>query len=77
LVTIQRIEGHQPVDWPAGQVAKQMHLELAVTDLDSAEARAIALGASKPQRQPSPDRWRVLVDPAGHPFCITTLIPEL
>jgi hypothetical protein len=26
--------------------------------------------------QPSPDRWRVLIDPAGHPFCLTTLIPE-
>ncbi|MGZ4735335.1 MAG: hypothetical protein ACXV8R_07005 [Acidimicrobiia bacterium] len=26
--------------------------------------------------QPSPELWRVLVDPAGHPFCITTLIPD-
>jgi catechol 2,3-dioxygenase-like lactoylglutathione lyase family enzyme len=77
LVTFQRIEGHQAVDWPAGQVAKQMHLELSVDDLDDAEARALAIGATKPSEQPSPDRWRVLVDPAGHPFCITTLIPEL
>lgn len=21
-------------------------------------------------------QWRVLIDPAGHPFCITILIPE-
>jgi hypothetical protein len=21
------------------------------------------------------DRWRVLLDPAGHPFCLTTQIP--
>lgn len=31
---------------------------------------------TKPATQPAPDRWRVLIDPAGHPFCITTLIPE-
>jgi hypothetical protein len=24
---------------------------------------------------PAPDRWRVLLDPAGHPFCLTTQIP--
>ena len=24
----------------------------------------------KPELQPSPDLWRVLLDPAGHPFCI-------
>ena len=23
------------------------------------------------------DVWRVLQDPAGHPFCITTMIPEV
>jgi hypothetical protein len=26
--------------------------------------------------QPSPDRWRVLLDPAGHPFCLSVQIPE-
>jgi hypothetical protein len=24
----------------------------------------------------APESWRVLIDPAGHPFCITNLIPE-
>ena len=38
--------------------------------------RALALGATKADEQPNPDHWRVLVDPAGHPFCITTLIPD-
>jgi hypothetical protein len=49
---------------------------LAVDDLDDAEARALALGAAKAKMQPSPDRWRVLLDPAGHPFCRRTLIPD-
>jgi hypothetical protein len=34
------------------------------------------LGAVKPNIQPSPDRYIVLFDPAGHPFCLTTQIPE-
>jgi Glyoxalase-like domain len=75
-LTMQRVERHQPPDWPGEQVPKQLHLELAVGDLDAAEARAISIGAVKPASQPAPDLWRVLVDPAGHPFCITTLIPD-
>ena len=37
---------------------------------------ALALGATRADEQPNPDHWRVLIDPAGHPFCITTLIPD-
>ncbi len=76
LLTFQRVADHRPPDWPAQDVPKQLHLELSVDDLEAAEQRALALGATKPVDQPAPDRWRVLLDPAGHPFCITTLIPE-
>ena len=31
---------------------------------------ALALGATKPTEQPNPSRWRVLLDPGGHPFDI-------
>ncbi|MGA8545358.1 MAG: VOC family protein [Mycobacterium sp.] len=76
LLTFQRIAEHQPPSWPAGEVPKQLHFELAVDDLDGAESRILALGATKAEVQPQPESWRVLIDPAGHPFCITTLIPE-
>lgn len=76
LVTAQRVEGHVPADWPTGPTAKQLHLELAVDDLEAAETAALALGATRAVEQPDPNRWRVLIDPAGHPFCITKLIPE-
>jgi catechol 2,3-dioxygenase-like lactoylglutathione lyase family enzyme len=76
LLTAQRVEGHVPPDWPAGPTPKQIHLELAVDDLDAVESVALALGATRAVPQPSPDLWRVLIDPAGHPFCITTVIPE-
>ena len=44
-------------------------------DIDVAAARAVALGATQPA-QPDP-RWRVLLDPAGHPFCLTPFTPDL
>jgi hypothetical protein len=76
LLTMQRIDDHSPPDWPSGPAPKQIHLELSVDDLEAAETEALALGAGKADIQPNPDVWRVLLDPAGHPFCITTLIPD-
>ncbi len=77
LLTVIRVEDHRAPDWPNATVPKQIHLELAVDDLEAAEAGALAIGATKPDTQPAPDMWRVLIDPAGHPFCITTLIPDV
>ncbi|WP_457160350.1 VOC family protein [Mycobacteroides abscessus] len=76
LLTFQRVADHQPPQWPEGGVPKQLHLELAASDLDAEEARILGLGATKAEVQPNPSGWRVLVDPAGHPFCITNMIPE-
>ncbi|MGA2969623.1 MAG: VOC family protein [Acidimicrobiales bacterium] len=75
-LTAQRVDEHRVADWPDALVPKQLHLELAVKDLDVAEAAALKIGATKAASQPSPELWRVLIDPAGHPFCITTLIPD-
>lgn len=74
LATV-RVPDHRPPTWPDATVPKQMHIDLAVDDLDAAEDEAIKLGARKPSEQPAPDRWRVLIDPAGHPFCLSTQIP--
>jgi hypothetical protein len=71
-----RVPDYQPPSWPDGGLPKQIHLDLAADDLDEAEAEAVRLGARRPGEQPSPERWRVLLDPAGHPFCLSTQIPE-
>ncbi|MFF2554217.1 VOC family protein [Nocardia sp. NPDC058058] len=71
MLTIERVVDHVAPDWPGNGVPKQMHLDLFVAELDSGEAAAIAIGAVKPEFQPAPDRWRVLLDPSGHPFCLT------
>ncbi|MGV9677347.1 VOC family protein [Nocardia sp. NPDC003482] len=71
FLTIEHVADHEPPDWPDNKIPKQMHLDLFVPDLDEAEQAAIACGATKPAFQPSPSRWRVLLDPSGHPFCLT------
>lgn len=64
-----RIEDHEPPSWPdTGR--KQFHLDLAVEDIDAMAERAVELGASLADPQPG-ETWRVLIDPAGHPFCLT------
>ncbi len=57
--------------WPAadgGQNATQ-HLDIAVGDLAEAVRWAIAAGATLAAVQPQDD-VRVMLDPAGHPFCL-------
>jgi len=50
-----------------------MHLDIAVDDLDEAVVWALEAGATLAEHQPQ-DQVRVLLDPAGHPFC---LFPDL
>ncbi|MGC9380859.1 VOC family protein [Streptomyces sp. MH13] len=68
-----RLADYRRPTWPDPAQEKQAHIDLGADDLDAAEARLIALGATKPDFQPDPDRWRVLLDPAGHPFCVSTV----
>jgi predicted enzyme related to lactoylglutathione lyase len=56
--------------WPKEKAPKRYHLDLYVDDLDKAEEQALALGATKATEQPDPAKWRVLLDPSGHPFDI-------
>ena len=70
-----RVDRYVPPTWPADDVPKQLHFELAVDDLDAAVEEAVGLGATLASHQPGPERWRVLLDPAGHPFCVTVMVP--
>lgn len=71
-LAMMRVDNYRPPTWPDPGVPQQMHLDVAVDDLDTAVARAVELGARLVAEQPGPSVWRVLVDPAGHPFCVTT-----
>jgi len=75
-VTMMRTEDHVAPTWPGAGQHKQMHLDVSVTDLEQAVADAVALGAREADQQARPGLWRVLLDPAGHPFCLTTVLPD-
>ena len=70
-LAFQLEDGHVPPTWPSGPGEQQMqaHLDIAVDDLDAGVARAKALGAGLAAYQPQDD-VRVMIDPAGHPFCL-------
>ncbi|MGW5120079.1 VOC family protein [Streptomyces noursei] len=66
----QRVDDYRAPRWPDQTVPQQVHFDFEVDDLDEAEADLLELGASKTAHQPNEGRWRVLTDPAGHPFCL-------
>jgi predicted enzyme related to lactoylglutathione lyase len=57
--------------WPpqAGEAQMSMHLDIEVDDLEQAVAHAIEAGAEEASYQPQ-NGVRVMLDPAGHPFCL-------
>ncbi|NDU75352.1 VOC family protein [Actinomadura sp. DSM 109109] len=69
-VYFQGVAGHRPPTWPEGERPQQFHLDFHVDDLDKAEETVTGLGGARAAFQPGGDRWRVLTDPAGHPFCV-------
>lgn len=62
---------YTPPVWPPVQGRQQMmiHLDIGVEDLDAGVAWALEIGATLAGHQPQ-EGLRVLLDPAGHPFCL-------
>lgn len=57
--------------WPTekGRPQMSMHLDIEVDDLTEAVAHAVDAGAELASFQPQ-ETVRVMLDPAGHPFCL-------
>lgn len=70
-ILFQRNPEYKPPVWPDEPEAQQQmaHLDFAVNDLDKAVQYAIHCGAKIADEQFS-NNWRVMFDPAGHPFCL-------
>ncbi|WP_195283590.1 VOC family protein [Harryflintia acetispora] len=70
-ITFQKNPAYRPPVWPDEPEAQQQmaHLDFAVNDLEEAVKHAVQCGAAVAQKQFS-DGWRVMLDPAGHPFCL-------
>lgn len=76
-VEVQYEEHYQRPVWPAasGQPGMQAHLDFWVDDLEAGVAWALACGATEASPQPAdrdPAKLRIMLDPAGHPFCLWT-----
>jgi catechol 2,3-dioxygenase-like lactoylglutathione lyase family enzyme len=70
-VVFQEAADYERPVWPpaAGAQRPMMHFDFQVAELGTAVAEAIALGAVLADEQPH-EHVRVLLDPAGHPFCL-------
>jgi predicted enzyme related to lactoylglutathione lyase len=65
-----KVDDYTAPAWPDATGAKRFHLDLSVQDVAATEKRCHELGARTPEFQPGGEGWRVLLDPAGHPFCL-------
>ncbi|EQK05851.1 TPA: VOC family protein [Clostridioides difficile] len=67
-ITFQRNSEYKPPVWPEKPESQQQmaHMDFAVNDLEEAVQYAIHCGATIQFT----DDWRVMIDPAGHPFCL-------
>ena len=70
-ILFQHNSEYQPPVWPEVAEAQQQmaHMDFAVNDLEKAVQHAVDCGAVIAQEQFA-DHWRVMLDPAGHPFCL-------
>jgi catechol 2,3-dioxygenase-like lactoylglutathione lyase family enzyme len=74
-INIQAEPWYEPPQWPerAGGKDKMLHFEIEVDDVETAVSHALDAGATLAKPQPAnrdPAKLRVLLDPAGHPFCL-------
>jgi catechol-2,3-dioxygenase len=72
-VIFREVAEYRPPTWPSADVPMQVHLDFFVDDLDQAETLLRQHGATTAAYQPHRDNGLiVMLDPAGHPFCIGT-----
>lgn len=77
LLAIRVVDDYVPPTWPAGDVPPQMHMDFEVDDMEEAEVFLNAHGATTAGYQAHrADGLVVMLDPAGHPFCIGTRVSK-
>lgn len=70
-ISLFPVKSHVRPTFPSPEVGRQIHLDFFVEDLDAAVKYARSIGAIDSSRQ-FHDSYRIMLDPAGHPFCLTT-----
>ena len=74
LLVFQTVDNYVPPVWPwrDGKQQQMAHIDFKVENLKEAELLAVKYGAKKAETQYF-DTSTVMLDPAGHPFCLSTL----
>jgi len=75
-LSFQGEEWYEPPVWPEepGKLTKMIHFEVGIKgSMDEAVADVVAAGGRVAPWQPAdrdPNELRIMLDPAGHPFCL-------
>ena len=74
LIVFQTVENYEPPVWPwkNGKQQQMVHIDFYVDNLEEAVQYALKHGAKKAEIQYY-DTSTVMFDPAGHPFCLSTV----
>jgi hypothetical protein len=74
LLVFQTVENYSLPSWPweYGKQQQMAHIDFKVENLRKAEELALKCGAKRADVQYY-DTSTVMLDPAGHPFCLSTV----
>ena len=71
LLNFRAIPDYRPPTWPSSEVPMQSHFDFVIDDPDAFATQMRALGARLAAHQdPRDPHLVVMLDPAGHPFCL-------
>ena len=71
-IAFQKSPEYQSPTFPDPKGSQQFHLDVLVEDVEEAEPKVLALGATLVQKD-TDDQFRVYRDPVGHTFCLIWL----
>lgn len=76
VISFFPVNHFQAPTFPSPAIGRQIHLDLYVTDLPEAVRYARSIGAIDSTKQ-FHDSYHIMMDPVGHPFCLTTNGPTI
>ena len=74
ILAFQTVDQYTPPVWPwkSGEQQQMAHIDFKVDNLPEAVIHAINCGATK-AKELYYDTSTVMIDPEGHPFCLSTV----
>jgi predicted enzyme related to lactoylglutathione lyase len=76
-LAFQQSPEYEPPQFPDPRGSQQFHLDIQVDDIEVAEAKVLAFGATRVRDAVEDGTFRVYRDPVGHTFCLVWGVPSL